>query len=233
MKNGQGDLKSSLSPTLSQTFSLSHSDFKAGAGVKVSALPTSDVSSLPQSFWVAASQKVGRVKAACHAAFSAGDLSNPTVTATATEEVSGTVLRTVSKGSVVESLTLTTAFAAGPADVVLKPGWDFKSSSPSLRAGASVSTGIAFGADVDKDDTTVELTYPISSSDSIAPSYAVAARRLTVSLLRTLEGGSSVGATFDKEGIDVRWNDGGWVCDVNMPYDGGRSVVKMSRGVAW
>ena len=232
MKNGSGDLKSSLSPTLSQTLSASYSDFKAGAGVKVSALPTSDVSSLPQSFWLAASQKVSRFKTACHAAFSASDASRPKITVVATDEPTGTVLKSVSKGGDMESLVLTTAFDAGGAQVVLKPGWDFGSRSPCLQAGVGVGSGLAFGADVDADDATLEVTYPLSDADAVKPSYAVKSRRLRVALTRELEGGA-IGATFDREGVDVRWNDGEWLCDVSLPYDGGRSEVKMSRGVKW
>merc|ERR1711981_1528109 len=200
VKDGSFDGLDGFDPSLAWSTSATSGDFDLEAGVDVAAVPTTDIASMPRSFWGKASRSFGSWGVSARADISKEDLSNADVEVNAdnsSDDISFKVLGNAgSNGFVASTVEATKGFNSKDARVTVTPTLDVAS----------------------KD---VDVTIGYDAGNRVAPSFALKSGKMSVEWERNLGNDNSLTATLKpNDSIDMKWDDGAWEASINMPIDG-------------
>jgi len=225
-----GDLDG-LDPTLKWSTSTSTGDLNLEAGVEAAVRPTTDIASLPRSFWGKASQDIGAWGVSAQADVSTSDLGSADIeinAVNADEDLSLKVLASAGDGFSVSSVEATKEFDSGDARVSVNPRYDVASASADVVIGYdSGDTSVEVTASADEQN--VKVSQQVGDNDRITPSLALQSKDISVEWERSLDDGNSVTTTFTpNQAVDIEWNDAAWTANINLPIDDGLGGANVS-----
>ena len=224
MKDGSFDGLDGFDPSLAWSTSATSGDFDLEAGVDVAAVPTTDIASMPRSFWGKASRSFGSWGVSARADISKEDLSNAAVEVNAdseSDDVSFKLLASAgSSGTSVSSIEATKGFTAKDARVTVSPTFDVASKDVDVTIGYDAGkTNVEVVAS--KDEQTITVSQQVDADNRVAPSFALKSGKMSVEWERNLGNDNSLTATLKpNDSIDMKWDDGAWEASINMPIDG-------------
>merc|ERR1712072_431249 len=204
VKDGSFDGLDGFDPSLAWSTSTTSGDYDIEAGVDVAAVPTSDLASMPRSFWGKASRNFGSWGVSARADISKDDMSNADVEVNAdnsSDDISFKVLGNAGSNSFVAStVEATKGFNSKDARVTV---------TPTLEVVAS------------KDEQTITASQQVDADNRVAPSFALKSGKMSVEWERNLGNDNSLTATLKpNDSIDMKWDGGAWEASINMPIDG-------------
>merc|ERR1712072_786851 len=209
VKDGSFDGLDGFDPSLAWSTSTTSGDYDIEAGVDVAAVPTSDLASMPRSFWGKASRNFGSWGVSARADISKDDMSNADVEVNAdnsSDDISFKVLGNAgSNGFVASTVEATKGFNSKDVDVTI--GYDAGKTNVEVVAS--------------KDEQTITVSQQVDADNRVAPSFALKSGKMSVEWERNLGNDNSLTATLKpNDSIDMKWDDGAWEASINMPIDG-------------
>jgi len=220
-----------LDPTLKWSASTSSGDLNLEAGIEASVRPTTDIASLPRSFWGKASQDIGAWGVSAQADVSASDLKSADIELSADNadgDLSLKVLASAGAGFSVSSVEATKKFSSGNATVSVNPRYDVTSGSPDVVIGYD-TTDTSVEVTASADEQSVKVSRQIDDSNRITPTLALQSKDFSVEWERSLDDGNSVTTTVTpNQAVDVEWNDAAWTANINLPIDDGIGGANVS-----
>ena len=224
VKDGSFDGLDGFDPSLAWSTSTTSGDYDIEAGVDVAAVPTSDIASMPRSFWGKASRNFGSWGVSARADISKDDMSNADVEVNAdnsSDDISFKVLGNAgSNGFVASTVEATKGFNSKDARVTVTPTLDVASKDVDVTIGYDAGkTNVEVVAS--KDEQTITVSQQVDADNRVAPSFALKSGKMSVEWERNLGNDNSLTATLKpNDSIDMKWDDGAWEASINMPIDG-------------
>ena len=220
-------------------------DFDLSYGLTASAKPTSDISTLPRTFWGKASTKLHGWGVSARADIDAQDLSGADLQIDASNDEYDAAVRVMASTKGIRSIQATKGFdveVEEQAHVTVTPRLDvehgnkpdveikYDSDSTHVRLIASADNQeIAVARQIDDtnicltasaEDQAITITQQIDDQNRLSPTIS---RSGDVSLEweRLISDQSSVTAKLNPgDSLDLEWRDQEWTANINMPIDG-------------
>jgi len=221
VQDGQYDSLSGLDPTVSWSNTGAAGDLDIEYGIEASALPTSDIASLPKNIWGKASGTVAGWGVSARAEFEGTDFTQASIDIDASDETSA-VHVDASAGTTsftVDKVTATKTFDADGGSVTVNPRYTIESGD-----GDVVVT-------YEKNDTSIEVTASqseqsitvsrqVDDDNRLAPTVG-SDGSFSVEWERSLGDDNSLTTTVTpNESVDFEWKDNEWTANVNVAIDG-------------
>jgi len=224
VRDGSFDDIGGLDPTLSWSTSGTSGEYELEFGVEANVRPTTDIASLPKSYWGKASTDMGAWGVTARADIDAGDLSAADIeidAENADDDLSVKVLASATTSSFsVSKIEATKTLQSGGATVTVNPSYDISSGDTIVVIGYDMGD-TSIDVTASKDGQTVKVSHQIDEDIKVTPSVALQSGDISVEIERSLSDGNSVVATVTpNDSVDVEWNDADWTASINLPFEG-------------
>mmetsp|Transcript_37907 Transcript_37907/g.55876 ORF Transcript_37907/g.55876 Transcript_37907/m.55876 type:complete len:269 (-) Transcript_37907:74-880(-) len=198
-------------------------DIKYGADAK--ACLTTDILSLPQTFWGKFSRKVGGWNLSTKASVQADNLKNSKYEISADNEENDFSIKMLGSAGKDDFSVSSVENTMGFSKVTERAKYNFQTKEAELTLGCDVKDGtyVQSSTFLDSDRSVreeVTVAQLIGDNHRIAPTVT-SDKDLKLEWKYLLEGGDYVTTTYRlKDSLDVKWRDGPWTVNMNVPLEG-------------
>jgi len=236
VRDGSFDDLGGLDPTLSWSTSGTSGDYELEFGVEANVRATTDIASLPKSYWGKASTDMGAWGVTARADIDACDLTAAEIeidAENADDDLSVKILASASASSFsVSKVEATKTFLAGDTTVTVNPSYDVSSGETVVEVGYDFGD-ISIDVTASNNGQVVKVSHQVDADIKVSPSVALQSGDVSVEFERSLGDGNSVVATVTpNDSVDVEWNDADWTASINLPFEGntlGSANVSIKR----
>jgi hypothetical protein len=222
VRDGKFDGLDGLDPTISWENSQKAGDMDISYGIKAAARPTTDIASLPRSFWGKARTQVAGWGVSARAEVDGQDFSKANLEIDADNSQNDLNVHLVANAGSdfsVKSVEATKGFDANGARVTVTPRMNLEDDSRDVVINYNNDkTNVKLTASADNQEVTI--SQQIDADNRVAPTIN-SAGDISLAWERRLNNDSALTATLKpNDSLDVEWRDQAWTANVNMPIDG-------------
>lgn len=223
IKGGNFENIGGLEPSLSWSGSCSTPcDIGLKYGIEASAVPTTDLASIPKNIWGKVSTSVGDWGLSARAKFSGIDFNNADVDIDAVSDENDLSLHieaSAGSGFNINKVEVTKGFEVDGYRVTVNPRYNIDADEADvLIAYNKDKTDIEVTAS--QNEQSVTLTHRLNADNRIAPTFA-SNGNISLEWEHKISDDNSVTTTLKpNESVDVVWKDSSWTANINLPMDG-------------
>jgi len=208
-----------IDPSISWSDSTKSGEIDLEYGADVGASST-DIASLPKSFWGKASTDVSGWATSVRAEVDAADLTSADVEVEAENgDTSLKLFASAGKAFAVSKVEATQGFDSGDARITVNPRYNVETEEADVVLGYDAGdTNVEVTASADAQSIT--LSQQIDEDNRVAPTLA-SSGSVSIEWERSLGDDSSLTTTVTPdESVDLEWKDASWTANINMPISG-------------
>mmetsp|Transcript_15709 Transcript_15709/g.23225 ORF Transcript_15709/g.23225 Transcript_15709/m.23225 type:complete len:264 (-) Transcript_15709:399-1190(-) len=225
-----------LDPTLSWSTAASSGDVDLEVGLEASALPTSDIASLPKSYWGKATTKNGGWGISARAEVDAKDLSCAELEINADnadDDLSIQIAAIAGETFAVKSVEATKGMEAGDGSLSIKPSYSLEDESGEIAIAYDNGDKTSIELTASADSQSVTISQQLDDENKVSPTVT-SDGDVSLAWEKALGDDGSLTATVTSKAVDLEWEDGAWTANINLPIDGtsiGGANVSIKRDV--
>jgi len=223
VKDGSFGGLDGLDPTLNWSTSANSGDVALEIGVEASALPTSDIASLPKKYWGKATTTNGSWAISAKADVDAQDLNNAEleiVASNADDDLEITISAAAGASFAIRDVEASKALEAGDGTLTIKPRYSLEDEAGEVTLAYDNGDKTTIELTANANSQRVTIAQQVDSENKISPSLS-SDGKLSVAWEKSLGDGNSLTATLSPDdAIDLEWEDGAWTASINLPVDG-------------
>lgn len=222
VSDGNFDGIGGLDPSAAWSSSTSAGDIDIEYGIEASAVPTSDIASLPKNIWGKASTNLSGWGVSARAEFTGTDFTSAGIDVDANNEDLDLDLHleaSAGDGFSVGKVEATKRLEADGADISVNPRYNVETEEADVVLSYS-KDGTAVTLTASQDAQEVTLSRQLDDDNRVAPTLS-SSGDISVEWERALGDDNSITATLKpNESLDLEWKDADWTANINMPIDG-------------
>jgi len=192
-------------------------------GLEASALPTTDISSLPKSYWGKASTSNGGWDISARADVDAQDLNDAEleiIATNASDDLEVSLNAAAGKSFAIRTVEASKGLRAGDGTLTVQPKYDLQDETGEVTLSYDNGDRTTIELTASNSAQSVTISQQVDADNRIAPTLT-SEGKLSVEWEKSLGEGNSLTATLSPDdAIELEWEDGAWTASINLPIDG-------------